>query len=164
MFFLPRAPSATSKALWVREVGCAMHWVAVGTSGTRWDTRLCVAQYLEVPRVAYSTSKGCQYHQKSSKIIKIHWKFNGNQWKSNGNQWKSSKPNENAWLSLILYDSACSSNRLASVQGLCHRRLMHKRLSQRATVVLLPTQCVTKPISGPMAPPRSLTDPVAKKT
>ena len=156
MFFLPRGPSATSKALWVREVGCAMHWVAVGTSGTR----VCAS------RNTWRSHGSPTRPPKVVNIIRNHrksLKFNGNQWKSNGNQWKSSKTNENAWLSLILYDSACSSNRLASVQGLCHRRLMHKRLSQRATVVLLPTQCVTKPISGPMAPPRSLTDPVAKK-
>ena len=74
MFFLARRPSATSKAQWAREVGCAVHWAAVGTSGTRWDMRLCVAQYLEVPRVAYWTSIACQYHQKPSKIIKNKWK------------------------------------------------------------------------------------------
>ena len=72
MFFLARGPSATSKAQWAREIGCAVHWVTVGTSGTRWDMRLCVAQCLEVPRVTYSTSIACQYHQKSSKIIENH--------------------------------------------------------------------------------------------
>ena len=64
MFFLPRGLSATVEALWPRKIGCAVHWMAVGTSGARWEMRSGVGQRLEVARVDYSTFITCQYHQK----------------------------------------------------------------------------------------------------
>ena len=73
---------------------------------------------------------------------------------------------KNEWKYIVFvdfYDIACSSSRLASIQGPRHRRQIHKRMSKCAIVVPITTQCITKPISGPMAPPRSLSDPVPKK-
>ena len=54
-FFCPGIVGDLGGAV-VREIGCEMYCVVVGTSRARCDMRVSVARVPEVTRVAYSTS------------------------------------------------------------------------------------------------------------
>ena len=160
MFFLAHGLSADLGGAVGPEIDCVMHWTVVGTTGACCDMRLCIRRRWRGPWTPREPrARPCTGIQ---------------------NQWKPWIFIGFWWFSLVFIDFHCFSMNFNDFQWFlmilvsyggrvgdpCDLRGPRDAQTHVTTCPSVPTsaQCITQPISGPTAPPRSLTGRVLKKT